>query len=53
MIEAGALQVSEDILVEAVEKAHKETQKIIALIEDLVKKVGQKKLEVPEENTLK
>ena len=52
MIEAGAFQVSEDILVEAVELAHKETSKIIDLIEDLVKKVGVKKLEVPAENSL-
>ncbi len=52
MIEAGAFQVSEDILVEAVELAHKETSKIIDLIEDLVKKVGVKKLEVPVENSL-
>ncbi len=52
MIEAGAMQVSEDILVEAVELAHKETSKIIDLIEDLVKKVGVKKLEVPTENSL-
>ncbi|MEK7573340.1 MAG: polyribonucleotide nucleotidyltransferase [Patescibacteria group bacterium] len=52
MIEAQALQVSEDILIEAVELAHKETSKIIDLIEDLVKKVGAKKLTVPEENTL-
>jgi len=53
MIEAGALQVKEEVLVEAVEKAHLETQKIITLIEDLVKQVGEKKLEVAEENTLK
>jgi polyribonucleotide nucleotidyltransferase len=52
MIEAGALQVPEDVLVEAVELAHKETSKIIDIIEDLVKKVGNKKLEVPVENSL-
>jgi len=52
MIEAGALQVSEDILVGAVEKAHVETKKVIELIEDLVKQVGQKKLEVSEDNLL-
>ncbi len=51
MIEAEAMQVSENILVEAVELAHKETSKIIDLIEDLVKKVGVKKLEVPTENS--
>ncbi|MCL4418895.1 polyribonucleotide nucleotidyltransferase [Patescibacteria group bacterium] len=52
MIEAGAYQVPEDILVGAVEVAHKETTKIIALIEDLVKKVGDKKLAVPLEDTI-
>ena len=52
MIEAEALQISEAILVEAVELAHVETSKIIDLIEDLVKKVGTKKLVVPLENTL-
>ena len=46
MLEAGANQISEDILVEAVKKAHEETSKIIEGIEELVKKVGQKKLEV-------
>lgn len=52
MIEAEGFQVSEDILVEAVELAHKETSKIIDLIEDLVKKVGSKKLETPLDNSL-
>jgi polyribonucleotide nucleotidyltransferase len=50
MIEAGAHQVQEEVLVQAIEKAHVETQKIIGLIEDLVKQVGDKKLEVSEEN---
>ena len=52
MIEAGALQVTEDVLVGAVEKAHTETVKVIELIEGLVKQVGQKKLEVAEDNLL-
>jgi len=52
MIEAGALQVTEDVLVEAAEIAHKETAKIIDLIEDLVKKVGDKKEGVPEDPRL-
>ncbi|MCL6096745.1 MAG: polyribonucleotide nucleotidyltransferase [Patescibacteria group bacterium] len=50
MIEAGGLQVAETVLVEAIEKAHTETKKIIALIEDLTKQVGEKKLEPPTEN---
>lgn len=49
MLEAGANQISEEILLESIEKAHSETQKIIAGIEELVKKAGQKKLDVPEE----
>ncbi|MEK9176473.1 MAG: polyribonucleotide nucleotidyltransferase [Patescibacteria group bacterium] len=49
MIEAGAQQISEDLLLESIEKAHKETQSVIAGIEELVKKIGQKKLEVPED----
>ncbi len=53
MIEAGALQVTEDVLVSAIEKAHTETQKIIAGIEDFVKKAGQKKLDVLQEPLLK
>lgn len=52
MIEAGARQVSEDILMKAVEKAHIETQNIIKGIEELVKKAGQEKLEVPAEGDL-
>ncbi len=52
MIEAGALQVSEDILVKSIEKSHTETQKIIELIEGLVKKTGAKKLEVLEDAVL-
>ncbi|MGA2967816.1 MAG: polyribonucleotide nucleotidyltransferase [Candidatus Levyibacteriota bacterium] len=52
MIEAGALQVSEDVLVESVERAQVETKKIIELIEGLVKQVGQKKLEVSEDPLL-
>lgn len=52
MIEAGANQITEEILVEGVEKAHIETIKIIEAIEKLVKKAGQAKLTVPEETKL-
>ncbi|MBI4098116.1 MAG: polyribonucleotide nucleotidyltransferase [Candidatus Levybacteria bacterium] len=52
MIEAGANQIGEDILVQAIEKAHSETQKIIAGIEELIRKIGAKKLEVPEDSEL-
>ncbi|HUD44232.1 MAG TPA: polyribonucleotide nucleotidyltransferase [Patescibacteria group bacterium] len=43
MLEAGALQVSEAIVHDAIVAAHTETRKVIEFIEDLVKKVGQKK----------
>ncbi len=52
MIEAGANQVSEDILNDAIAKAHIETQAVIKGIEELVKKVGQKKIEVSEDASL-
>ncbi|MBF8249554.1 MAG: polyribonucleotide nucleotidyltransferase [Candidatus Levybacteria bacterium] len=46
MLEAGALQVSEDIMLEGIKKAQIENEKIIDFINDFVKKVGQKKEEV-------
>jgi polyribonucleotide nucleotidyltransferase len=52
MIEAGALQVAEDIVMSAVEKAHAETKKVIAGIEEFVKKAGQEKLPVPQDTSL-
>lgn len=52
MVETGALQVSEEVVHEAIVKAHDETRKVIGLIEELVKKVGQKKLPVPQDTAL-
>jgi polyribonucleotide nucleotidyltransferase len=52
MIETGALQVSEEVVHEAIVKAHGETKKVIALIDELVKKVGQTKLPVPQDEAL-
>ncbi|MFH1832703.1 MAG: polyribonucleotide nucleotidyltransferase [Candidatus Levyibacteriota bacterium] len=46
MIEAGAKQVSEEIFFNAIKKAKEQTEKIIALIEEWTKAVGQKKEEV-------
>ena len=46
MLEAGANQVSDEIIVNAVKKAKVETEKIISLIEGWAAKVGQKKEEV-------
>lgn len=48
MLEAGALQVPEDIVHEAIVNAHKETQNVISEIEKLVKEVGEEKLTVAE-----
>ncbi|MGH7204353.1 MAG: polyribonucleotide nucleotidyltransferase [Candidatus Levyibacteriota bacterium] len=52
MIEAGALQVPEDAVAQAVEKAHVETQSVIKGIEELVKKAGQEKSPVPQDESL-
>lgn len=52
MIETGALQVSEEVVHQAIVKAHGETKKVIALIDELVKKVGQTKLPVPQDEAL-
>lgn len=52
MIETGALQVSEEVVHEAIVKAREETSKIIGVINDLVAKVGQTKLPVPQDATL-
>jgi len=43
MLEAQALQISEELVFEAIEKAHAENKKIIAFIEDLAKQAGAKK----------
>ncbi|MCL5438354.1 MAG: polyribonucleotide nucleotidyltransferase [Patescibacteria group bacterium] len=52
MLEAGALQVSEIIALEAVKKAHEETKKIINFIEDFTKETGQKKQTVAPDSVL-
>lgn len=43
MIEAGARRVGEEVVLSALEKAHEETGKIIAFIEDLAAQIGKKK----------
>jgi len=52
MIEAGAVQVPEDVVAEAIKQAHAETQKVLAGIEELVKKAGQEKLSVSQDESL-
>ena len=52
MIEASANQISEEILIEAIEKAQSEIAKIIAGIEELTQKTGAEKLPIPQESNL-
>ncbi len=44
MIEAGAKELPEDVILAGVEFAHEENQKILQLIADLVKECGKKKM---------
>ncbi len=53
MVESGALQVSEDVVAKSVAEAHTETRKVLAGIDELVKKVGQTKIVVEEDMSLK
>jgi polyribonucleotide nucleotidyltransferase len=46
MVEAGAKQVSEQQVVEALETAHAAIKQIVATIDDLAREVGKKKLTV-------
>ncbi len=52
MLEAGALQVSEDITLEAIAKAHDETQKLISFIEEFAKEAGHEKVTVAPDTQL-
>jgi len=47
MIEADADEVPEDIMLQALELAHAENQKVIALIEELRARAGKPKAELP------
>ncbi len=46
MVEAGSKEVSEDVVVDALEPGHTEIRKIIAAIRELGKRVGEKKVSV-------
>jgi polyribonucleotide nucleotidyltransferase len=50
MVEAGAKEISEDIVLKAIKFAHEANQDIIKLQEELRKAAGKTKLPVPEEN---
>jgi polyribonucleotide nucleotidyltransferase len=47
MVEGEALELPEDVMLEAIMLAHAEIKKIIALQDELVKRVGKPKLVVP------
>ena len=49
MVEAGAKEVTEEQVVEALETAHAAIKQIVAAIDDLAKEAGKKKLTVAEE----
>ncbi|HEX4836044.1 MAG TPA: polyribonucleotide nucleotidyltransferase [bacterium] len=46
MVEAGAREISEDTLLEALDLAHAEIKRIIGAIDDLVRRAGRPKVEV-------
>jgi polyribonucleotide nucleotidyltransferase len=48
MLEAGVKEVTEDIVLEGIEFAQKESEKVLDLINDFAKEVGNKKEGVPE-----
>ena len=45
MLEAGANEVTEDVMLKAIEAAHAENQKIIEFISEIQKEIGKKKFE--------
>ena len=45
MIEAGANEVEDDLMLEAILKGHEEIKKIVAFISDIQKEIGKKKFE--------
>ncbi len=45
MIEAGANEVPDDIMLEAIEKGHEEIKKIVSFISDIQKEIGKPKFE--------
>jgi len=45
MIEAGAKEVSDEVMIKAIKKGHEEIKKIVDFIEGMVKEIGKKKFE--------
>lgn len=52
MLEAGALQVAEDVVLEAIDKAHSETTKLIDFIADFASTAGKEKITVAPDTLL-
>lgn len=52
MIEAKALQISEEVVLEAVKKANAANSKVISFIEKITSEIGEKKTEVVPNNLL-
>jgi polyribonucleotide nucleotidyltransferase len=53
MLEAGANQLSEDIILKGIEYAHTDIKKIISCISELIKEVGSKKITVEKDDSIK
>jgi polyribonucleotide nucleotidyltransferase len=51
MVEAGASEVSEEIVVEALSRAHERIKQIVAMIEELAVKVGKPLMDYPHVGT--
>ena len=47
MVEAGAKEVSEEVMLDAIMFAHEEIKKIIAFEDQIIAEIGKQKLEVP------
>lgn len=52
MLEAGGVEVAEDIVIEAIKRAQVENKRLIEFIEEFAKKVGAKKEEVKQDPKL-
>ena len=46
MVEAGAKEVSEEVMLKGIMFAHAEIKKIVAFIKDIVKEIGKEKIEI-------
>ncbi len=51
MVEAGSYEVSEELLVDALELAHNEIKKIIAVLKQMKEEIGKPLIEIPQPET--